>query len=130
MTSRTAPAQPATPMSSRVALAGIGLACAGLFVAARGGAASGSPAPLVMSGSMMAVVLATSAAVALDRSWLRRHQRSVGAALGLTLALFGVALGWIASSIGPATLPAWPLTLVVAAALAVPCVRTAARARG
>lgn len=126
-TSATTGSAVATPTTARLALTGIGLACASLLVAARGGAASGSVAPIVMSGALVVVVLGASAAAALDRRWLRRHHLDVGWALGLTLGLFGTTLGWLGSSVGRGSLPSWPLSLLAAAVVAVPCVVAAAR---
>jgi hypothetical protein len=102
-----------------VMVAGFGLGCASMVVAARGGAASGSVAPFVITGSMPAVILATMAGASVGRS-LADHGRRVGLAAWATLALFAVAFGWLAMSMAAQQLPSWPLVLLVAGVVALP----------
>jgi hypothetical protein len=117
-----------TPLSAHhlaVLAAGFGLGCASMILASRGAAASGSPAAIVIPTSMTGVLVAMTAGLGLQRSG-RPQRRRLGWAIGATLALFGVVLGWIGWGMS-GILPAWPLTIAVAALVALPALIAAAR---
>lgn len=128
MDARLGRGAPLPAATVRLLLVGLGLGCASMLVAARGGGGSGSLAPVVIAGSMPAVMLASLASALGGRS-LGADTRVFGWAAGGTLALFGAVLGWMVRGIVADALPSWPLTLLLAVCVALPAVIGSARTR-
>lgn len=119
--------EPFTAQQRAGMLASFGVGCAAMVVAARGGAGSGAGAALVIPATMSALMLAMITGMAAQRRAGLGH-RHAGLALGATLALLGIALGWIGWSMSH-ELPAWPAAIGAALVVALPAVILAVRIR-